>query len=202
MSPDPVNRMTWDPRPVGELLKLLRVVATSATATATGLLNVATRRESGPRVVLAVGDFAPDFVLDASNGTTYRLSAYRHRHAVVVFWFPRAFTGGCTVECKSMQQHGALEQFDVAIFGASVDSAETNRQFADTIGVRFPILSDPDKHVARAYGVLGASGFPSRWTFYIGIDGRIQAIDKQVRVASHGDDVARQLEALQIPRRV
>jgi peroxiredoxin Q/BCP len=100
-----------------------------------------------------------------------------------------------------MQQHGGLEQFDVAVFGASVDSAETNRRFADAVGARYPILSDPDKRVARAYGVLGASGFPSRWTFYIGVDGRIQAIDKEVRVASHGGDVARQLEVLGIPRR-
>jgi peroxiredoxin Q/BCP len=141
-------------------------------------------------------------VLVGSDGTSYRLSAYRHRQAVVLFWFPRAFTGGCTVECKSMQQHGALERFDVAIFGASVDSAETNRRFADAVGARYPILSDPGKRVARAYGVLGASGFPSRWTFYIGIDGRLLAIDKRVRVASHGDDVAKQLEALGIPRRV
>jgi peroxiredoxin Q/BCP len=187
---------------VGELLKLWRIAVASATATATGLLNVATGRERGPRVVLAIGDLAPDFVLGASNGTTYRLSAYRHRQAVVLFWFPRAFTGGCTVECRSMQQHGGLEQFDVAVFGASVDSAETNRRFADAVGARYPILSDPDKRVARAYGVLSASGFPSRWTFYIGIDGRILAIDKQVRVASHGGDVAGQLEALGIPRRV
>jgi thioredoxin-dependent peroxiredoxin len=186
---------------VGELLKLLRVAATSATATATGLLNAATRRERGPRIVLSPGDLAPDFVLAASNGRTYHLSSYRNRQAVVLFWFPRAFTGGCTVECRSMQQHGGLEQYDVAIFGASVDSAETNRRFADAVGARYPILSDPDKTVARAYGVLGASGFPSRWTFHIGIDGRIQAIDKQVRVASHGDDVAARLEALRIPRR-
>jgi peroxiredoxin Q/BCP len=193
--------MTWDAGRMGELLKLLRVAAASATATAAGLVNVATRRERGPRAVLTIGDLAPDFVLDASDGTTYRLSTYRNRQAVVVFWFPRAFTGGCTVECKSMQQDEALDRFDAAIFGASVDSAETNRRFADAVGLRFPILSDPDKRVARAYGVLGASGFPSRWTFYIGVDGRIQAIDKQVRVASHGRDVARQLEALGIPRR-
>lgn len=186
---------------MGELLKLVRVAATSATSTAIGLLNAATRRERGPRVILAVGDFAPDFELQASNGQTYQLSAFRHRQAVVLFWFPRAFTGGCTVECKSMQQHGSLEAFDAAIFGASVDSTETNRRFADAVGARYPILGDPTKTVARAYGVLGASGFPSRWTFYIGSDGRIQAIDKQVHVTSHGDDVAKQLEALGIPRR-
>ncbi len=196
-----MNRMAWDAGLVGDLLKLVRVIATSATTTATGLLNAATRRERGPRVTLSVGDFAPDFELQASNGETYQLSAFRHRQAVVLFWFPRAFTPGCSVECKSVQQQGALDEFDAAVFGASVDSAETNRRFADATGARYPILGDPTKKVARAYGVLGASGFPSRWTFYIGIDGRIQAIDKQVRVSSHGGDVATQLEAFGIPRR-
>jgi peroxiredoxin Q/BCP len=94
-----------------------------------------------------------------------------------------------------------LSHFDVAYFGASVDRAETNRKFAESMGIDFPILSDPGKSVARAYGVLGSSGFPSRWTFYVGIDGRIQQIDKQVRPAMHGLDIEQTLNALQTARR-
>jgi peroxiredoxin Q/BCP len=58
------------------------------------------------------------------------------------------------------------------------------------MGIDYPILSDPSKAVARAYGVLGASGFASRWTFYIGSDGRLLDIDKSVSAASHGRDIA------------
>ena len=78
----------------------------------------------------------------------------------------------------------------------SVDAPETNAKFAASLGIDYPILSDPTKATARAYGVLGASGMASRWTFYIGPDGHILDIDKQVRAASHGADVVQRLEAL------
>jgi peroxiredoxin Q/BCP len=84
----------------------------------------------------------------------------------------------------------------VRYFGASVDSPETNARFAASIGVDYPILSDADKTVARAYGVLGATGFASRWTFYIGADGRILEIDKKVSAASHGRDVVSKIKSL------
>ena len=79
---------------------------------------------------------------------------------------------------------------------ASVDSPETNAQFAKSLGVDYPILSDPSKAVARAYGVLGPSGFASRSTFYIGADGRILDIDKNVSAASHGRDVVSKIKTL------
>ena len=81
-------------------------------------------------------------------------------------------------------------------FAASVDSPETNARFAQSLGVRYPILSDPTRAVARAYGVLGASGFASRWTFYIGADGRLLDIDRTVHASSHGRDVAARLTEL------
>ena len=75
------------------------------------------------------------------------------------------------------------------IFAASVDGEKTNRDFAESLGLTYPILSDPTKAVARAYGVLAPSGYASRWTFYIGADSRILDIDKKVNAASHGADV-------------
>ena len=84
-------------------------------------------------------------------------------------------------------------------FGASVDSPVTNAQFARSLGLQYPILSDTTKAVARAYGVLAASGFASRWTFYIGVDGRILDIDRRVSVSSHGRDVAARLIELGLP---
>ena len=123
------------------LLKRLRVIATTAVATVAGLINIATHRADQNRVVLAPGDDAPDFELTASDSRTYRLSAFRGHSAVVIAWFPKAFTGGCTAECESIgASRRVLSQFNVAYFGASVDRAETNRRFAESMGIRF---SDP-----------------------------------------------------------
>jgi thioredoxin-dependent peroxiredoxin len=93
-----------------------------------------------------------------------------------------------------------LRRFDVRYFAASVDAPETNAKFAASLGVDYPILSDPTKDVARDYGVLGPSGLARRWTFYIGADGRILDIDKQVRAASHGTDIVKRLEELRVQR--
>lgn len=86
-------------------------------------------------------------------------------------------------------------------FGASVDAPETNARFAESLGIDYPVLSDPSRDVARAYGVLSSAGFASRWTFYIGPEGRILEIDRHVSAATHGRDVAARLEALGISKR-
>lgn len=179
----------------------LRVVATSATTTAVALFNLARRRSPPNRRVLTPGDEAPDFTLRASDGRTYRLADYRHRQTVVIAWFPKAFTGGCTMQCQSIgasigEQSGTLRATGAVVFGANVDTPETNREFAVALGLDFPILSDPSRETARAYGVLGASGFPSRWTFYIGADGRILSIDTEVRVSTNGSDIEHTLKQL------
>jgi peroxiredoxin Q/BCP len=174
----------------------LRVVLTSAAAAVTGLVSLLTVRYAGPRVALAPGDVAPDFALPGSDGRTYRLSDFRGR-PVVLAWFPKAFTGGCAMECTSIGLSAPrLQDAGAACFAMSVDRPATNRQFADALGLDVPVLSDPDRHVARAYGVLGASGFPSRWTFYVGVDGRIAGIDKDVHVRTHGADIERVLHGM------
>ena len=89
-----------------------------------------------------------------------------------------------------------MRRFGVRYFGASVDSLETNTRFAQSLGIVYPILSDPGTQVARAYGVLSASGYASRWTFYIGVDGRILDVDKHVRASTHGRDIAARLTEL------
>ena len=71
-----------------------------------------------------------------------------------------------------MRKHG------FRIFAASVDGVDANRRFAESLGLTYPVLSDPTKATARAYGVLAPSGYASRWTFYIGADGIILDIDK------------------------
>jgi thioredoxin-dependent peroxiredoxin len=85
----------------------------------------------------------------------------------------------------------------VAYFTASCDTAEVNKKFAESLSADYPILSDPSKDVAKAYGVVhGKRLLPERWTFYIGPDGKILYIDKAVKAATHGKDVAAKLKEL------
>ncbi len=86
-------------------------------------------------------------------------------------------------------------------FAVSVDDAETNAKFAQHVEADYPILADPTKDTARAYGTLGMAGVASRWTFYIGVDGKILHIDKSVKVASAGPDVATRLAELNVAKR-
>ncbi len=95
-----------------------------------------------------------------------------------------------------------MRPYDVAFFEASVYSVEANRQLADMLDLPHPILSDPEKTAARAYGVVSDERpVPRRWTFYIGIDGTILYIDKLVTPDGHGEEVPARLEALGIAKR-
>jgi peroxiredoxin Q/BCP len=146
---------------------------------------------------LAVGDLAPDFTLHASDGKTYTLSDFRGKQAVVVAWFPKAYTSGCTVECKSLAENGDLiRKYRVAYFMASVDPVADNTGFAKQQNADFPLLSDPDKTVAKAWGVLMPQGYAARHTFYVGEDGRVLAIDRDVRPETSAQDMAAKLGEL------
>ncbi|MEH6592829.1 MAG: redoxin domain-containing protein [Halioglobus sp.] len=148
---------------------------------------------------LKVGDMAPTFKLEASDGNTYDLAFFKGKRAVVIAWFPKAYTSGCTVECKSLASNGHLiRKYDVAYFMASVDELADNIGFAEETGADFPLLSDPSKAVAEAYGVLQSKGYAARRTFYIGIDGRILKIDNAVNPATSAEDMGRNLKALGI----
>ena len=81
-----------------------------------------------------------------------------------------------------------------------MDPPETNRKFAESLHADYPILSDPGKEVAKAYGVLTAGGeYAARVTFYIGPDGRILYVDRQVKPQTAGKDVAARLRELEVP---
>jgi peroxiredoxin Q/BCP len=170
----------------------LKRLTTTVVAIANGLFNLA-MHHSDPSVELKPGDPAPDFSMPGSDGQTYRLKELVGR-PVVIAWFPKAFTGGCTAECKSLAVFGdELKRMQVSYFAASVDPVSANTEFAKSLALSYPILSDPGKEVARAYGVLSPTGYASRWTFYIGADGRILDIDKKVSAASHGGDIVAKL---------
>jgi thioredoxin-dependent peroxiredoxin len=165
---------------------------------------------------LKVGDPAPNFKLQASDGKTYQLSDFKDKQAIVLAWFPKAYTRGCTIECKSLAEHGdMIKMYDTTYFMISVDTLEANIGFAKAKSVTlgqganamvvekeeadFPLLADPTKEVATAYGVLNDTGVANRWTFYIGKDGRIAAIDNKVNPATSAEDMAAKLGQLGVP---
>src|SRR6476469_2476243 len=180
----------------------------SAMVVAVMLMMTAAGGAQTPAPELKVGDQAPDFSLQASDGKTYKLSDFKGKQAVVLAWFPKAFTQGCTIECKSLAEHGdMIKKYNVTYFMASVDpldGAQGNKAFAETHKADFPLLSDPTKETAKAYGVLAERGFANRWTVYIGKDGRIQAIDKDVanRLATSAEDMAAKLGELKTPMKM
>jgi peroxiredoxin Q/BCP len=185
-------------------------------------LAVATAMAQGPNpnaapavpTVVKVGDMAPDFSMPGTDGKTHKLSDYRGKQAVVIAWFPRAFTQGCTIECKSLAENGdKIQKYDVAYFMASTDSIEDNTKFAKATSVKlgdrvvekkeadFPMLSDADKSVATKYGVINARGVANRWTFYIDKNGRVTAIDTAVRPETSAEDMLAKLEALKVAKK-
>lgn len=151
---------------------------------------------------VTVGDDAPSFKLEASDGKTYTSEQFKGKQAVVIAWFPKAFTGGCTKECKSLRESGdVLRDYDVAYFTASVDDAAKNAEFAKSLDLDYPILSDPGKEVAKAFGCLNDRGVTNRWTYYIGKDGKVLHVDKSVKTESHGQDIAARLAELGVPKK-
>jgi thioredoxin-dependent peroxiredoxin len=165
-----------------------------------------------------VGDMAPDFALQGTDGKTHKLSEYRGKQAVVVAWFPKAFTQGCTIECKSLAENGdKIRKFQVAYFMASTDKIEDNLAFAKATSVTlqgrnggpstvvekneadFPMLADPTMATARAYGVLNEErGIANRWTFYVDKTGKVVAVDTAVRPATSAEDMLAKLGELKV----
>lgn len=156
---------------------------------------------------LKPGDPAPNFKMTGSDGKTYSLADFQGKKAVVIAWFPKAFTGGCTKECKSMREFGKdLKAYDVAYFTASCDPVEGekgNAAFAKSLELDYPILCDPTKENAVAFGVSDGTKNATRWTFYIGKDGKILEIDKEVqkRTETHGKDIAAKLGELGVAKK-
>ncbi|NOZ89613.1 MAG: peroxiredoxin [Crenarchaeota archaeon] len=148
-------------------------------------------------MALGPGVEAPDFEAETHRGDRLRLSSLRGR-VVVLYFYPRAMTSGCTREAQRFNQ--LLDEFEklgAVVLGASTDPPERNRRFAEKLGLRFTLLSDPDGSIARLYGVLKeGTKRPSakRVTFIIDEDGVIREVIENVRPAEKHADLA--LEAV------
>ena len=144
---------------------------------------------------LKEGSMAPDFALTDSNGKQHRLSDYRGKYVVLMF-YPKSFTPGCTAQnCAVRDAYESLSQHAV-IFGISVDTAETQAKFAAEHNLRHTLLADEKGEVARAYGVLTNAGFASRTTFIIGPDGKILKVFEKAGTSHHGEELLAYFKSL------
>lgn len=132
------------------------------------------------RVILEAGMPAPDFALPDQDGVTRNLSDYRGKK-VVLFFYPMAMTPACTMEaCEFQESTADLEAAGITVLGISRDASDKLRRFADRDGLEYPLLSDPESEVHRAYGAFGTKNSYGRIiegvirsTFVIDEDGNI-----------------------------
>ena len=151
---------------------------------------------------LNVGDPAPEFEMEATDGKTYTLADFKGKQAFVIAWFPKAFTGGCTKQCKSYRDNSEkIREFDAAYFTASVDDVEKNKAFAKELELDYPILCDPERKAAEAFGVLNERKMASRITFYVDKEGKIAFIDQKVKAAEDGERAILKMKELNFAKK-
>jgi peroxiredoxin Q/BCP len=146
--------------------------------------------------MLKVGDVAPEFSVEATNGKPVSLKALRGR-PVVLYFFPKAFTMGCTFETRQFRDsYEELRTLGAEIVGISSDRFDEQCKFAIDNNLPFPLISDPEKRICDAFGVLWPLiRLPQRTTFVIDEQGVIQAVfHHEVQISRHLDDVRRFLE--------
>ncbi len=139
---------------------------------------------------LSVGNPAPDFTLQDSDGNSYSLLSFKEKNPVIIYFYPKAGTPGCTKQaCGIRDSFSKFEENEIVVLGISVDSKESIKEFIKDNGLNFPLLSDENKEVSKAYGVLNNIGLDSRITFIIDKQGNIASILRDVDVETHADDV-------------
>jgi len=120
---------------------------------------------------LRVGDQAPDFELEGTGSRTYRLGDYRDGGVILAF-YPGDFTPTCTRQFCSYRDDGdRIEALGVPMLGISPQSVDSHERFTKQHGLTVPLLSDPDKRIARSYGVIGPMGLVRRSIFLVDGDG-------------------------------
>ena len=140
-----------------------------------------------------VGKPAPDFTAKAQTGAEVHLAALKGK-PVVVYFYPKDETSGCTAEANAFRDTWSdLQKKDVVLIGVSGDTDESHRAFADNHKLPFLLVSDPDGKIAAKFGVPFKGGYASRQSFVIGPDGNVTKVYRAVDVTAHakqiGDDV-------------
>jgi peroxiredoxin Q/BCP len=155
-------------------------------------------------MALKVGDHAPDFSLPASSGKTVSLADFRGKKTVVLYFYPKDETPGCTAEaCDFRDNHDSFLKAGAEVLGVSADSVASHDKFAEHHKLPFTLLSDGGGAARKAYDVKATLGIlPGRVTFVIDRDGVIQYVfDSKLRFGAHVTnalDIVRKLEGASV----
>ncbi len=141
--------------------------------------------------MLCAGDTAPEIDHESTRGERFVLSASK-AHLTVIYFFPKAFTPGCTKETKLFSDnHTELTLAGADVVGISTDDQKTQCDFAERMGAKFPLIADHDRAISAAYGVLWpVIGVPQRVTFIVNPQRKIEAVfHHELNIQQHRDDV-------------
>ena len=146
--------------------------------------------------MLKIGDKAPDFELKDTNGNLFRLSKLKGKE-IVLYFYPKDLTPGCTVEaCNFRDDYDDYNKKGVLVFGVSLDNEEKHKKFTEKHDLPFPLLSDTEIKVSKAYGVYGEKSFLgkkyfgiNRTTFVIDKKGFIKHVFEKVNPKNHSKEV-------------
>lgn len=144
-----------------------------------------------------IGNIAPAFTLVDQDGKKVSLKDFKDKKNVVLYFYPKAMTPGCTVQaCGIRDYKKEFQKVKTVVFGVSPDAPEKLQRFIEKQDLNFTLLSDPDHKVADKYGSWGPKKFMGkeydgilRQTFIIGKDGRLKGIMDKVKTKTHHDDV-------------
>jgi peroxiredoxin Q/BCP len=165
-----------------------------------GLITLAFMQAAETPKQPATGTPAPDFSLTTSDGTQVSLKDYRGKW-VVLYFYPKDFTSGCTMEAKNFQRDLAkFEPLNAVVLGVSVDTAQSHKDFCTKEGLNFKLLADPSAKVSTEYGsVMDYKGekLAARNTFIINPKGEVAKVYTGVKPTEHSEEVLKALAELQ-----
>ena len=160
---------------------------------------MASRSRAGDNA-LAVGSAAPDFTLNSQEGKPVSLHDFKGKW-VVLYFYPKDMTTGCTIEAHNFQRDLAkYEAKDAVILGVSVQDEKSHQQFCTKESLTFKLLADTDKKVSQEYDSimnLGVAKLSARHTYLIGPDGKVRKVWTEVDVKKHSDEVLAAIDELQ-----
>ena len=146
---------------------------------------------------IKVGEKAPDFTLQDAYGKSYQLSSYKGKSPVIVYFYPKAGTSGCTKEaCGIRDDWSKFKQNNIPVLGISTDDKPAIKKFIDDYNLNFPLLSDKDKKVSKEYGVVGMFGMDKRITFIVDKNSKIADVMEVKDIANHSKTVLEKAIAL------
>jgi peroxiredoxin Q/BCP len=147
---------------------------------------------------ISPGDQAPAFSARAADGSTVALSDFKGKKNLVLFFYVRDNTPGCTREARAFRDAGAeFEAKNTVVAGVSTNNAESHDRFATNNELEFPLLADTDAKIAEAFGVLRSSGkMAERTTFLIDRDGVVRAVWPNVSITGHTGEILDKIEEL------